>query len=98
MIVCICGSTRFRKEIVEANRALTMQGHIVLAPGVFGHAGDPLTDEEKVQLDELHSVKIDMSGVIYVVNPHGYIGSSTRKEIDYAVSRGKGVLYLEDVS
>jgi len=92
-IICICGSTRFRAEMTEANRSLTMQGHIVLAPGVFGHDGDPLTDAEKVSLDRLHFEKIDLADRVYVVNPGNYIGESTRREIDYARSIDKPVSY-----
>jgi nucleoside 2-deoxyribosyltransferase len=91
LVVCLCGSTRFRAEIAEANRAATMAGKIVLAPGVFGHAGDPLTDEDKARLDRLHLAKIDMADEVLVVNPEGYIGESTCREIEYATRTGKPV-------
>lgn len=93
-IVTICGSTRFRAEIAEANRMLTLQGHIVLAPGVFGHDGDEMTDEQKAALDELHFRKIDLADQVYVVNPGGYIGESTRLEISYARRTGKAITRL----
>lgn len=96
-IVTICGSTRFRAEIANANRVLTLAGYVVLAPGVFAHDGDEITDEQKVALDALHFQKIDLAGWIYVVNPGGYIGESTRREIEYARRAGKGVLALVDV-
>ena len=80
-IVTICGSTRFRGEMADANRRLTLAGFIVLAPGVFGHDGDPMTDAEKMALDALHFCKIDLSWGIYVVNPGGYVGESTAREI-----------------
>lgn len=92
-IVCICGSTRFRAEIVAANRDLTLDGAIVLAPGVFGHDGDPITDEQKAALDELHRRKIDLADRVLVVNPGGYIGHSTGLEIGYAMDTGKPVGY-----
>ena len=92
-IVCICGSTRFRAEMTEANRSLTMQGYIVLAPGVFGHDGDPLTEFEKSSLDLLHFKKIALSDRVYVVNPGNYIGNSTRQEIAYARSLNKTISY-----
>lgn len=95
MIICICGSTRFRAEIEAANRDLTIRGYIVLAPGVFGHSGDSMTPQEKVELDDLHLRKIDMAGIVYVVRPGGYIGSSTKREIAYAESRGKAVVFGE---
>lgn len=96
IVVCICGSTRFRSEMIDANRTETMKGKIVLAPGVFGHAGDPITDDDKARLDNLHFKKIDMSDEVLVVNKDGYIGDSTRREIDYARNHGKRVIYLFD--
>jgi hypothetical protein len=97
-VVTICGSTRFRAEMAEANRRLTMGGHIVLAPGVFQHDGDEITDAQKAALDRLHLSKIDMAGWVYVVNPGGYIGDSTRREIAYAESIDKPVQYLVPVA
>jgi dienelactone hydrolase len=93
-VVTICGSTRFRAEIADANRRLTLAGYIVLAPGVFAHDGDEMTNEQKAALDRLHLSKIDMSGWIHVVNPGGYIGESTRREIEYAQSIDKPVQFL----
>jgi hypothetical protein len=73
-----------------------MNGRIVLAPGVFAHAGDPLTDDDKRRLDELHLRKIDMAHIVIVVNPGGYIGDSTRQEIQYALRVGKPVFYTHN--
>ena len=97
-VVCLCGSTRFRAEIVEANRLLTLEGHIVLAPGVFGHDGDPITDDEKAKLDALHLRKIDMAEQVIVIAPEGYIGESTRREIVYAESTGKPVIIWNQIT
>ena len=97
-VVCLCGSTRFRAEIVEANRLLTLEGHIVLAPGVFGHDGDPITDDEKAKLDALHLRKIDMAKQVIVIAPEGYIGESTRREIVYAESTGKPVIIWNQIT
>ncbi len=94
LIVTICGSTKFRAEMAAANRELTLRGFVVLAPGVFGHDGDEVSDDAKAELDALHLRKIDMSCAIYVVNPGGYVGESTRREIAYARSLGKEVLSL----
>ena len=96
--VTICGSTRFRTAITAVNRRLTLAGAIVLAPGVFGHDGDPLTDDDKNRLDTLHLRKIDTSDEIVVVNLGGYIGESTRAEIAYARSRRVMVTFLVDAA
>ena len=97
-IVCICGSTRFLDEMAAANRDLTFAGVIVVAPGVFVRAGDHdadrlITDEQKTALDTLHLRKIDLANRVLVVNPGGYIGESTRREIAYAHAIGKPISY-----
>ena len=46
-------------------------------------------------LDDMHKRKIDMSDEIFVINVGGYIGSSTKSEIEYAKKAGKKVRYLE---
>lgn len=101
-IVCLCGSTRFHKEFVKQNYLETMAGKIVLSVGFFSHADKEIhgedigiTPEQKIMLDELHKRKIDMADEVFVLNVLGYIGESTKSEIEYAKSIGKPVRYLE---
>ncbi|MFH7340710.1 hypothetical protein [Streptomyces sp. KHY 26] len=89
-IVCICGSTRFVDEMRAVNRDLTFAGVIVVAPG---EADGPVTDEQKAALDALHLRKIDLADRVLVVNPGGYVGESTSREIDYAHATGKPVSF-----
>jgi hypothetical protein len=94
-IVCLCGSTRFKAEFEQLNRAYTLADWIVLAPGVFGHAdGIQVTEAEKLNLDALHFSKIWLADVVHVVDPGGYVGESTRREIGEAERLGKPVRYL----
>lgn len=74
-----------------------MQGKIVISVGLFGHSGDDEVWKEgtKEMLDDMHKRKIDMADYIFVVNVDGYIGQSTRSEIEYAESLGKRVEYLQ---
>lgn len=74
----------------EANRALTLNGIIVLAPGEMD---GPVSEDEKAVLDALHLRKIDLADRILVVNPDGYIGESTSREIAYAKAAGKPVSF-----
>ena len=96
-VVTLCGSTRFKKEFIKAQKDLTLQGKIVISVGLFGHAGDnEVWDENtKEMLDDMHKRKIDMADYIFVINKDHYIGESTRSEIDYAENTGKPVHYLE---
>lgn len=106
-IVTLCGSTKFKKEFLEIQKKLTLLGYIVISVGLFGHSGDNEVWENmdegtltktKSMLDDMHKRKIDLSDMIYVINVGGYIGESTRSEIEYAKSTGKEVRYLESVN
>jgi hypothetical protein len=102
-IVCRCGSTRFYDEFQQATYDLTMKGEIVLSVGFYPHAkaehghGEGVGHDsvEKVALDELHKRKIDLCDYVRVLNVGGYIGESTRSEIEYAEKIGCPVRYLE---
>ena len=93
-IVCICGSVRFADEMRAANRDLTFAGVIVVAPG---ETGESITSEQKAALDALHLRKIDLADRVLVVNPGGYIGESTSREIAYARATGKPVSFTDPV-
>ena len=104
-VITLCGSTRFKDEFMEAQKRLTLEGNIVISVGLFGHSGDSEVWENmdegtltktKAMLDDMHKRTIDMADEIYVINAGGYIGESTRSEIEYATATGKGVRYLED--
>ncbi len=95
-VITLCGSTRFKDDFERINRELTLMGNIVISVGCFGHSGDTITEEQKVMLDDIHKRKIDMADAIYVINKNGYIGSSTRSEIKYAIAHGKQIIFMED--
>ncbi len=97
-VITLCGSTRFKEQYLEAQKRLTLEGNIIISVGLFGHSGDEETWEPGVKemLDNMHKRKIDMADGIYVINVGGYIGESTRSEIEYAKAHGKEVKYLED--
>lgn len=98
MIITICGSSRFKDQILKTAEELTLMGHIVLMPMVFQHADNvELSVEQKIQLDNLHKLKINMSEAIYIVNVDNYIGESTYGEIDWASKMGKQIIFLNEV-
>ena len=97
-VITLCGSTKFKDDFLREQKRLTMQGNIVISVGMFGHSGDEEVNKAgiKEMLDDMHKRKIDMSDEIFVINVGGYIGDSTRSEIEYATEHGKKVRYLED--
>jgi hypothetical protein len=50
-------------------------------------------EHHKAVLDALHLRKIDLADRVLVVNPGGYIGESTGREIAYARAAGKPVSF-----
>jgi hypothetical protein len=98
-VITLCGSTKFKEEYLNAQKQLTLEGNIVISVGLFGHSGDNEVWSEgtKAMLDDMHKRKIDMADEIFVINVGGYIGESTRSEIEYAKSTGKGVKFLEQL-
>lgn len=96
-VITLCGSTKFKEQFIQAQKELTLQGNIVISVGLFGHSGDNevWTEGTKEMLDDMHKRKIDMADAIYVINVGGYIGSSTKSEIEYAKQQSKEVYYLE---
>lgn len=96
MIITLCGSTRFKEDFLKADQELSLQGHIVLSLGVFSGADNiTLNDKQVEMLNKVHRQKMDMSDAIFVINKDGYIGDSTKSEIEYAKSGNKIINYLE---
>lgn len=94
-VVCLCGSLRFAREIAAERTRLTLELAIVLAPeSIEGSVPDAALLDA---LGELHLRRIDLADEVRVVDPGGYVGEATRREIAYAESLGKRVTYLHDV-
>lgn len=96
-VITLCGSTKFKDDFIREQKRLTLEGNIVISVGLFGHSGDDevWTDNVKEMLDDMHKRKIDIADEIFVINKGGYIGSSTKSEIEYATKTGKKVNYME---
>lgn len=104
-IVCLCGSTRFTREMLILQWELTKQGKIILSwcalPDDYynGEEKAHIGDQEGVKeiVDEVHKRKIDISDTVMVLNIGGYIGESTKSEINHALSQGKPISYIEEL-
>lgn len=95
-VVVLCGSTKFKDAFREENKRLSLAGKIVISVGMFGHAdGLKYTPGEKRMLDKVYKRKIDIADRIHVVNVDGYVGKSTRSEIEYAREHGKDITWRE---
>ena len=94
-IITLCGSIRFKKEFMKVTDELVLKGNIVFTPNFFSNPNMKIDLETKKMLDEMHRQKIDISDEIFVINLEGYIGESTKSEIEYAKAKGKKISYLE---
>lgn len=92
-VITLCGSVKFQKQFQEWNEKLTLAGNVVISLEGFHLKPTP---EEKLILDQIHRRKIDLADEIFVIDFDGYIGESTRLEIDYATRMGKSVRYLSE--
>ncbi|WP_205857813.1 hypothetical protein [Phytoactinopolyspora endophytica] len=99
-VITPCGSTKFEAEFAEVNQQLTMGGCVVISLGMFSLPDLPDYDwiadgaDIKGRLGAVHFQKIRMADEVYIVDPGGYVGESTRREIAYAESLDKPVRYL----
>ncbi len=95
-IVVLCGSTRFIKLFDAMSLKFTLEGKIVLSVGTHYQSDHgSVWEDKKPMLDELHKRKIDLADKVFVINKNGYIGYSTRSEINYATMVKKPIEYME---
>ena len=97
-VVTICGSYKLKKEMIDIAEKLTLEGNCVLMPNELSrNSKDDYTLEEALMIDKMHKEKIKLSDAILVVNVNGYIGSSTKSEIEYAKNLNKEIMYYTDL-
>lgn len=97
-VITICGSLKFKNEMMEIAEKYELLGNCVLTPIYPTNIDkDAYTDEEVEVLDKMHKEKIKLSDAILVVNVNSYIGSSTKSEIEYAKSLNKEIIYYTDI-
>lgn len=87
MKICICGSLRFKQEIIDTHNAISRQGNIALMP-IFD-----VQNISKENLIKIHNEKIKMCDLVVIVDVNGYIGDDTKKEIELAKSLNKRLIF-----
>lgn len=85
---------RVQKQLVKIDGCMGEQE--VFVP-VVKEGGETVgcTPEQKVQLDILHKQKIDLADEVLILNVGGYIGESTRGELEHARKCSKIIRFLE---
>lgn len=96
-IITLCGSLKFKKEMMEIAEKMALDGNCVLTPVYPLLENYKRTDRQLELLKEAHFKKIELSDSILVVNINNYIGNSTNLEIEYAKKLGKEIIYYIDL-
>ena len=98
-VITVCGSLKFYKEMMEITEKMELQGNCMLVPiyNPSKTSKDDFTEEEALMLDKMHKERIKLSDSILVVNVNGYIGDSTKSEIEFAKSLNKEIIYYNDL-
>jgi hypothetical protein len=97
-IITVCGSYKFKKEMIEITEKMTLQGNCMLTPIELAKPNkEAYTENEALIIDKMHKEKIKLSDAILVVNVNNYIGSSTKSEIEFAKNLNKEIIYYSDI-
>lgn len=97
-VITVCGSLKFKDEMMKIAEEMELKGNCVLTVIYPTNPDKDAYSEEEVKvLDEMHKEKIKLSDSILVVDVNGYIGSSTKSEIEYAQKLGKEIIYYHDL-
>lgn len=97
-IITVCGSFKFKDEMMKTAEQLELTGNVALIP-IFplNNNINAFTEEELIMLGKMHKEKIKLSDAILVVNVNSYIGNSTKSEIEFAESLNKEIVYYTDL-
>lgn len=98
-VITVCGSLKFVKEMMEIAETMELQGNCMLVP-IYNPERtdkDSFTEDETLMLGKMHQEKIKLSDAILVVDVNGYIGNATKKEIEFAESLNKEIIYYTDL-
>lgn len=96
-IITLCGSLKFKKEMMEIAEKMALLGNCILTPIYPIIQNVERTKEQLAKLKEEHFKRIELSDAILVVNVNNYIGDSTSLEIEYAKKLEKEVIYYTEL-
>lgn len=97
-IITVCGSLKFKEEMISSALKMELLGNVVITPIMpNGDNKDDFTEEEFKILGDMHKEKIKLADSILVINVDHYIGTSTKREIEYAKKLNRKILYYTDL-
>ena len=94
--VTLCGSMRFEKEMQSIAFMLETKFGMNVLQCVYNIDNCEISTSDIASLEKAHFRKIELSDAVYVVDINSYIGNQVRKEIAYAESLGKEIIFHSD--
>ncbi len=97
-IITICGSLKFKEEMMKLAIQLELKGNVVLTLAFpVDNSKTIYTEDEILMLGKMHKEKIKLSDSIMVVDVNNYIGEATKSEIEFAKSLDKEIIYYTKI-
>ena len=96
-VITICGSLKFKEEMMITAEKMALKGNCILTPVYPILENIERTEEQLLNLKKEHFKRIELSDSILVMNVNNYIGNSTNLEIEYAEKLGKEIVYYTDI-
>ena len=97
-VITVCRSLRFIEEMLQISEKLELEGNSVLLPIYNPNKNkDAFNSDEILMLSKMHKEKIKLSDAVLVVNVDGYIGNSTKDEMEFAKKLNKEIIYYTDL-
>ncbi|WP_125605739.1 P-loop NTPase family protein [Lapidilactobacillus bayanensis] len=96
-VIAVCGSLKFKDEIMRITEALTLQGNCLLSIIYPTKANfDDYSEAERAQFAKMHRERIRIADAILVVDVNHYLGKQTQNEIEFAKRLNKEIIYYTD--
>lgn len=97
-IITLIGSTKFEEVFRQLEKELSLKGYLVFSPLVYNQSGSiPSCGVDKKEILDIEAkLKINHSDLVLVVDCDGYIGKSTKEQIEHAKLLNKTILYYSN--
>ena len=93
-VITLCGSHEFVTTFNRIKQVLTRQGLLVLTPN-FKFNASP-TKKALLNLQAEHFHRIHLADEVLIIDVNSYVGHQTQREIAFARTLGKPILYYSD--
>jgi len=98
MKITICCSVKYRdiiKKVIKELKDLGIEPLFLNLNCNDKNSGKANTMTEKKRLALEHYIAIDKADIVYLITPDGYMGTSVKLELGYAIAKKKDIYFSE---